>query len=165
VWAAEFRDRVVHHLLYNRIGPRFLASFVADSSACIPGRGTLYAARRLEHQVRSVTANWSRPAHYLKCDLANFFVSIDKHVLLVLLERRVHEPWWRRLTHQVLMHDPRPDVECRGAASLFARVPPHKRLFNAPAPVAGGAHCSRRPRAHRVRAAHGGRRGAGRRGL
>jgi RNA-directed DNA polymerase len=132
VWAADFRDRIVHHLLYNRIAPRFLASFVADSCACIPGRGTLYAAQRLEHQVRSVTANWSRPAHYLKCDLANFFVSIDKHVLLQLLERRVHEPWWLALTRLVLLHDPRHDVERRGAAALFARVPPHKSLFNAP---------------------------------
>lgn len=49
VWAADFRDRVVHHLLYNRISPRFHAAFAAASSACIPGRGTLYAERRLEH--------------------------------------------------------------------------------------------------------------------
>jgi hypothetical protein len=31
VWAAEFRDRIVHHLLYKRIGPKIEASFVADS--------------------------------------------------------------------------------------------------------------------------------------
>jgi hypothetical protein len=42
VWAAEFRDRIVHRLLYNRISPRFYARFTADSCACIPGRGTLY---------------------------------------------------------------------------------------------------------------------------
>ena len=46
VWAAQFRDRIVHHLLYRKIGPRFEAGFIADSCACIPGRGTLYAARR-----------------------------------------------------------------------------------------------------------------------
>ena len=133
VWAADFRDRIVHHLLYNRISARFHARFTADSCACIPGRGTLYAARRLEHQVRSVTANWARPAAYLKCDLANFFVSIDKHVLLAQLQRYVTEPWWLALTTTVLMHDPRADVEVRGNASRLALVPPHKRLFNAPA--------------------------------
>ncbi len=133
VWAAQFRDRVVHHLLYNRIAPRFHAAFTADTCACIPGRGTLYGARRLEHQVRSVTANWSRPAWYLKCDLANFFVAIDKHVLLRQLERRVHEPWWMRLAETVLMHDPRGDVEVRGRAAELRLVPPHKSLFNAPA--------------------------------
>jgi RNA-directed DNA polymerase len=132
-WAATFADRVVHHLLYNRIAPRFYARFTADTCACIPGRGTLYAARRLEHQVRSVTHNWQRPAHYLKCDLANFFVSINKHVLLQQLQRHVTEPWWMRLAQTILMHDPRTDVELRGRPELLQRVPPHKSLFNAPA--------------------------------
>jgi RNA-directed DNA polymerase len=133
VWAAEFRDRIVHHLLYNRIGPRFLAAFTADTCACIPGRGTLYGARRLEHQVRSITRNWSRPAFYLKADLANFFVSIDKGVLLAQLARRITEPWWMRLTELVLMHDPRTDVEVQGRPEELRLVPPHKSLFNAPA--------------------------------
>jgi RNA-directed DNA polymerase len=133
VWAAAFRDRVVHHLVYNRIAPRFEAAFIADSCACIPGRGTLYAARRLEHHVRSATANWSRPAHYLKCDIANFFVAIDKHVLHRQLVAKVHEPWWRRLAEAVLFHDPRTDVDLQGSAADLRRVPPHKSLFNAPA--------------------------------
>jgi hypothetical protein len=132
VWAAEFRDRIVHHLLYNHIAERFHAGFVAGSSACIPGRGTLYAAQRLEHAVRSVTQNWSRPAHYLKCDLANFFVAIDKHVLRGQLARRISEPWWMHLAETILFHDPRENVELRGRPSLLELVPPHKSLFNAP---------------------------------
>ena len=132
VWAARFRDRIVHHLLYNQIAPRFHARITADSCACIPGRGTLYAARRLEHQVRSQTANWSRPAYYLKCDLANFFVSIDKAVVLEQLRRQVTEPWWMALAEVILMHDPRADVELRGHQRELALVPPHKSLFNAP---------------------------------
>lgn len=52
VWAAQFRDRIVHHLLYNKIGPRFEARFIADSCACIKGRGTLYAAKRLDAKVQ-----------------------------------------------------------------------------------------------------------------
>ncbi|WP_454826076.1 RNA-directed DNA polymerase [Paraburkholderia xenovorans] len=129
VWAAEFRDRIVHHLLYNRIGPRFEKSFIADSCACISGRGTHYAARRLESKIRSVTQNWSRPAYYLKCDLANFFVSIDKDILRGLLLDRISVPFWRSLTELVLMHDPRTDFEFRVDRKLLARVPPHKRLM------------------------------------
>lgn len=133
VWAAAFRDRIVHHLLYNHIAPRFHAAFTADSCACIPGRGTLYGARRLESQVRSCTRNWARPAHYLKCDCANFFVSIDKHVLRARLAARVHEPWWLALADTILFHDPRPGVRMRGRMADLRRVPPHKSLFNAPA--------------------------------
>jgi RNA-directed DNA polymerase len=133
VWAAEFRDRVVHHLLYSHIAPRFIAGFVAGSSACIPGRGTLYAAKRLEHGIRSITQNWSQPAFYLKMDLANFFVAIDKHVLFTQIATKVHAPFWLELARIILFHDPRDNVEVRGSRELLAKVPPHKSLFNAQA--------------------------------
>jgi retron-type reverse transcriptase len=128
VWAADFRDRIVHHLLYNRIAPRFHNSFIADSCACIPGRGTLYAATRLESKIRSITHNWSKPAFYLKCDLANFFVSIDKRILQQLIHAKVTEPWWRQLADLILFHDPRQHYELRCRANMLALVPPHKQL-------------------------------------
>lgn len=133
VWAADFRDRIVHHLLYNRIGASIEATFIADSCACIPGRGTLYAAKRLESKIRSVTKNWAKPVHYLKLDLANFFVSIDKQILAGQLEARIREPWWRALALQVLWHDPREDFEVRSPRHLFNKVPQHKRLTAQPA--------------------------------
>ena len=133
VWAAEFRDRVVHHLLYNRIAPRFYASFIADSCACIPGRGTMYGAKRLEAKIRSITQNWSRAAYYLKLDLANFFVSIDKRIVFAQLARRISEPWWQDLAATILFHDPRQDFEVRGSPAELDLVPAHKRLASQPA--------------------------------
>jgi len=133
VWAADFRDRVVHHLLYNRISPRFYAGFSVDSCACIPGRGTLYGAERLEAKIRSITQNWSKPAYYLKLDLANFFVSIDKRIVRELLSRRVTESWWMALTDTVLFHDPRKNFEFKGDLSKTDLVPAHKKLANHPA--------------------------------
>lgn len=133
VWAADYPDRIVHHLLYNKVAPRFHAGFIADSCACIPGRGTLYAARRLEHKVRSVTRNWARPAYYLKCDIANFFVSINKNILHERLARRIHEPWWMALAERILFHDPRADVQLHSAPERLALIPPHKSLFQQPA--------------------------------
>ncbi|MGD0585562.1 MAG: RNA-directed DNA polymerase [Oryzomonas sp.] len=133
VWAADFRDRVVHHLLYNRIADRFHRSFIADSCACIPGRGSLYGATRLEHKVRSITLNWSRQVYYLKLDLANFFVSIDKNILRELLAAKIPEPWTMHLAETILFHDPREDVRIKSTPELLALIPPHKSLFNQPA--------------------------------
>lgn len=130
VWAAQYRDRIVHHLIYNRIGPRFERAFIADSCACIPGRGTLYAARRLESKVRSQTHNWKRPGFYLKCDVSNFFVSINRDLLRARLHARIPEPWWRALVDTVLMHDPREDALIRSGAARMALVPAHKSLMN-----------------------------------
>ncbi|MGY1490757.1 reverse transcriptase domain-containing protein [Methylobacillus pratensis] len=128
VWAADFRDRIVHHLLYNKISGRFHSAFIPDSCACIPGRGTLYGAQRLEAKIRSVTQNWSRPAFYLKMDLANFFVSINKHKVFELLAGKIHEPWWLWLAHTILFYNPRLNVEYRGNPDKVALVPAHKQL-------------------------------------
>ena len=133
VWASGFRDRVVHHLLYNRVAPRIEATFIADSCACIPGRGTLYAAERLDAKIHSATQGWQRPAWYLKCDVASFFVSIDKRILGAQLERRIAEPWWRALALQILLHDPRQGAEFQSTPAQMALVPPHKRLLGQPA--------------------------------
>jgi len=132
IWAADFRDRVVHHLLYGRIAQRFHASFIGDSCACIPGRGTLYAARRLEAKIRSITQSWSRPAFYLKLDLANFFVAIDKPILFDQLAAKIHEPFFLWLTELILFHDPRPDAILHSTPVMMAKVPPHKRLMEQP---------------------------------
>jgi RNA-directed DNA polymerase len=132
VWAADFRDRIVHHLFYNKISPRFYASFITDSCACIPGRGTLYAAKRLEAKIRSATENWSKPCFYLKCDLANFFVAIDKNIVHQQLAAKVIEPWWLWLGDLILFHDPRLNYELRGDPDKINLVPAHKRLINQP---------------------------------
>jgi RNA-directed DNA polymerase len=129
VWAAAFRDRIVHHLLHNHIAPRFYASFITDSCACIPGRGTLYAAERLEAKVRGITHNWSRRAFYLKCDLSSFFVSIDKRICRELLRRRIAPGFWRDLADTVLLHDPRSNYELRGSEARLALIPARKSLF------------------------------------
>jgi len=128
VWAAQFRDRIVHHLLYNHVGQRFERAFIADSCACIPGRGTLYGAKRLEAKIRSITQNWSKPAYYLKLDVANFFVSIDKNILRCLLAPKIGEQWVMWLADTILFHDPRENVRIKGTPKLLSLIPPHKSL-------------------------------------
>lgn len=40
VFAADFRDRIVHHLYYNYAHTLFERTFIADTYSCIRGRGT-----------------------------------------------------------------------------------------------------------------------------
>lgn len=132
VWAADFRDRIVHHLIYDYLAPIFLPRFIVDSFACIPGRGPLRAAERVQHYARSITQNWQQPAMYCKMDLANFFGSIDKDILWTKIACRVRERWWRELVRVVLFHDPRTDFQLCGNHADLERVPRHKRLTYAP---------------------------------
>ena len=65
IWSATFRDRIVHHIIYNRLKDRFLPRFIRNSFACIPARGTLDGSNRVMSGMRSVTNNWQKPAYYL----------------------------------------------------------------------------------------------------
>ncbi|PJB72545.1 MAG: reverse transcriptase [Alphaproteobacteria bacterium CG_4_9_14_3_um_filter_47_13] len=132
IWAADFRDRVVHHVIYNAISDRFYRRFIRDTYGCIPGRGVHDAMRRTSGFARSITRNWTQPAYALKIDVANFFNSIDKNRLLPLIEWYVPEEWLKQLIRQVLFHDPRMNAKFRSSRALFGRVPRHKSLLHAP---------------------------------
>ena len=87
VFAAQFRDRVVHHLLYNYIAPVLEKGFIEDSYSCIKGRGTHYGIRRQQEKNVSVSRNYSRPCHILKMDISGYFMHIDRARLLEICLR------------------------------------------------------------------------------
>lgn len=131
VWAANFRDRIVHHLVYNFISERFYKRFIHDTYSCIPKRGTLAAAKRLLHFARSATNNYTKEMYYLKADLSNFFVSIDKAILFKLLKRQVTEEWLLDLLEKIIFNDPTKNAYRKSTPKKFSLIPPHKSLYNA----------------------------------
>lgn len=48
IFAADFRDRIVHHLVVNRLLPIIEPSLIHDSYACRVGRGTFFGIDRVE---------------------------------------------------------------------------------------------------------------------
>ena len=129
IWASSFRDRVVHHLIYNRLAPVFTPRFIRNSFACISGRGVLDGSNRLAAGLRSITSNWQVQAYYLKADVRNFFNSIDKKILFTTLEPDLKDTWLRDLTHQVIFHDPRKNSVLKSKTDAFTRVPKSKSLL------------------------------------
>jgi retron-type reverse transcriptase len=81
VFAAQFRDRVVHHLYYNYTHILFERTFIEDSYSCIPGRGTHYGVKRLEMHIRQESRNYSRKCYALKLDKRGYFMHINRHRL------------------------------------------------------------------------------------
>ena len=88
VFASDFRDRIVQHLLFDFLEPVFEPTFIYDSYSCRTGKGTLFGIQRMEHFVRSVSENWTRRAWCLLIDISGYFMSIDKRILVrMILER------------------------------------------------------------------------------
>lgn len=84
VFAAEFRDRIVHHLFYNYTHRIFERTFIYDSYSCIEGRGTHFGIDRLRHHIVSESAGYTRPCYVLRIDISGYFMSIDRKILLQL---------------------------------------------------------------------------------
>jgi retron-type reverse transcriptase len=82
VFAAQFRDRVVHHLYYNYTHRLFERTFIADTYSCIPGRGTHYGVERLRRHILQESDNYRRRCWVLKLDIRGYFMHIDRNRLL-----------------------------------------------------------------------------------
>jgi hypothetical protein len=88
---------VVHHALCQIIEPLFERGFVDDSYACRKGKGTHAAIERASRYAR-------RYPYVLKCDLAQFFPSIDHQVLRGIVQRRLWDVEVLWLIDLILQH-------------------------------------------------------------
>ena len=155
--AAPFRDRVVHHFLYNINANWWDRRFIPDSYSCRKGRGTLYGQKRLAHHLRQVTENYTREAFAVKLDLQGYFMSLNHELLyrriLWGLDRQFYHDkrrdpdndirchyddrdrlcgTLRYLWHEVIFDRPMENIAIRGARSDWSALPRNKSLFNQP---------------------------------
>lgn len=132
IFAGDFRDRIVHHLLCARLQKITQKKFIYDSSACQKRKGVLFASQRLRSHIQKSTYNGTKEAYYLQMDIQNFFGSIDKELLKEFLESYISHGWWRDLANQIVDHDPTLDYLYRGDFDTHKKVPQRKTLFFSP---------------------------------
>jgi len=140
IFAADFRDRIIHHLIYNYISPFFERLFINDSYSCRKGRGTSYGIKRLNHFIRSCSDNYKRDCYILKLDIKGYFMAIDHSLLYQKVEKILNR--FRReadfdvdlilsLIHQVIFHDHTKHCCLKGRRSDWQGLPKTKSLFYA----------------------------------
>jgi len=132
IFAANFRDRIVHHLVYNKIEKLFSKWFVYDSSASQKWKGVLFSQRRTYKHMQSITQNFKLRWYYLQMDIKNFFPSIDKNILEKLLLKKIPKWFFRDLTIQILRHSPINDFDFRWNKYLYTKIKKYKSLFFTP---------------------------------
>ncbi len=131
IFAADFSDRIVHHALCEMINPLFEARFIDQSYACREGKGTHLAVKELKNALRAIESR-GRQAWVLKMDIASFFMSIDRAVLLEIIGQTVKDPAVSRLIEIIVNSDPAKNAVKTGNTALLELVPRHKSLFGAP---------------------------------
>jgi hypothetical protein len=138
VFAADFRDRIVHHLIYNYISPIFERLFIYDSYSCRERKGTSCGIKRLDHFIRSCSQNYSRDCHILKIDIKGYFMAIDRSILYQKIEKTLYRfsdavdfdiDLILRLIHKIIFNDPTKNCIIRGTRNNWKGLPKSKSLF------------------------------------
>ena len=95
IYAADVRERVIHHAVINVCGERLEAALIDDSYACRRGKGQWKAVERAQEFAR-------RHEWCLKLDIKSYFDSIDQQILLKLLARKIKDAQLLRLIECLL---------------------------------------------------------------
>ncbi len=152
VFAADFRDRIVHHLYYNYTHEMYERSFIYDSYSCIKGRGTHFGIKRLEEHIRKESQGYAEPCYVLKMDISGYFMRINRARLLEIclntiarmarhrVKKHCRELWAEEvdiefvgyLTQEIVMLNPMENCILRGRASDWDDLPYNKSLFHSP---------------------------------
>ncbi len=138
IFAGNFRDRVIHHLVFNAINPTFEKTFIHDSYSCRIGKGPLFGIRRVEHFYRSCSENYKKKSFFLKLDIEGYFMSIDQNILFekiknTLFQKEVpYSEFWIGLIEMIIFHDATKNCIIKGKKFNWHGLPHTKSLFYAP---------------------------------
>ncbi len=142
IFAAPFRDRIVHHFLYNQNASWWDRRFIYDSYSCRVGKGTLFGIKRLQKHIRQVSQNGTRKAYVLKFDIQGYFMSLSRKRIFervdwgLSLQYSVDDEWTKNLVRylwkEVIFDDPTKGVRIRGSISEWDDLPDNKSLFCQP---------------------------------
>ncbi|MDP3987691.1 MAG: reverse transcriptase/maturase family protein [Candidatus Levybacteria bacterium] len=89
--APAFIDRIIHHAIINIIEPLFETQFIPNSFACRRNKGTHFGMLKIAECYKIFAAKY--PIFYvLKCDVKQYFASIDHKILFQLLSQTLTCP-------------------------------------------------------------------------
>src|SRR5574344_514120 len=143
IFAAAFRDRIVHHLLIRRLNPYFERYFIDSSFACRENKGTHAAIARAEYYMKSAAAN-GKNAYVLKIDIQGVFMSINRTLLYERLMRFIDRVYLadkngydgafeKSLCRTIIFNDPCSGCIFKSPLSAWNELPANKSLFHASA--------------------------------
>ena len=138
IFAANFRDRVIHHLIYNYTAPILEKSFINDSYSCRKGKGTHYGIKRIDHFIRSCSQNYSKDCYILKLYIKGYFMSINRKILFEQVNSSLFSKFHKidfdmnlllNLIEKTIFNDPTKNCIIKGKRIDWKDLPKDKSLF------------------------------------
>ena len=138
VFAAEYRDRVVQHLLIIIIKDGFESNAIDNLFSCRNGKGVLYGINKCYEEMSECSDNFRYTTYIGKFDIKSFFMSIDKHKMWeclecfidkYILEDATRINFTKKLTKIILFDDPSHNCVIKGNFENWKCLPKNKTLF------------------------------------
>lgn len=139
VFAAEFRDRVAHHLIINKLNPLLEKIFIYDSYACRSGKGIHFGIQRADRFIRRCSQNYTRDCYVLKLDIQGFFMHINKAILFEQIRALIEQSYQRNeklllleLCGVIIYNNPTTNCIVKSKHSEWQGLPADKSLYHSP---------------------------------
>jgi retron-type reverse transcriptase len=139
IFAADFRDRVVHHYVIGKVNALFEALFIPNSFACRKNKGTLYGIQKTAAAIRLLSNNYSEDLYVMKLDIAGFFMNINREILFEKLASFLHTHYYFNdrlqlieLFRKIIFQNPAASCIIKGHTSDWDGLPKNKSLFYSP---------------------------------
>jgi len=127
VFAADFRDRIVHHILVKELEPLYERKFISDAYNNRKNKGIHKAMKKAQNYM-----NATYGGYYLQLDVKGFFYNIDKNILFKKVFRDIGDEKVLYLANKIIYHDPTKNYVFKGKRSNLKDLPEHKTLFKIP---------------------------------
>lgn len=102
VQVPRYIDRIVHRwIVDNFLQEYFIKTFIYTSYACTKERGTHTAVLDVQKAMRHCKRIWG-DYYILKMDVAKYFKSIDKRILMNILEKKIKDEKLMNLIKQIM---------------------------------------------------------------
>ena len=99
---SRYIDRIVHTWLVNNFLIKgFVTQFIPTSFACLKGKGVHRAAFCVQDYMKKAKLKWN-DYYILKTDVAHYFNSIDKRILINILKRKIKDDKLIWLINEIL---------------------------------------------------------------
>lgn len=90
--SVHITERMVQKCLCdNYLLPRFMPTFIYDNGACLKGKGTGFAIKRIKTHLHQYTMKYGNNGYVLLFDIKNFFNSINHKILLDLVRNKIED--------------------------------------------------------------------------
>ena len=145
IFAADFRDRVVHHLLFQYLSPIIEKYLIYDCYSCRKGKGTSAGIKRVSKFLRSCSENYKKDCYIMQMDISGYFMSINRELLYHKVNGMLQTEYQKCallnkvipldtgmvdfLLQKIIFRNPADNCMIKGLPSDWAGLPANKSMF------------------------------------